>query len=91
MRNRTSGFLFELVLCLFCQVGSISEFIVDDIIDDNEEEEEDDDYNHFESLCAICDDGGELLWCVLSPYLTRKTTLMSSLCCIFSLNMRSLS
>nr|XP_009774259.1 PREDICTED: uncharacterized protein LOC104224336 [Nicotiana sylvestris] len=48
---------------LFDEVGSISEFIVDDIIDDNEEEEEDDDYNHFESLCAICDDGGELLCC----------------------------
>lgn len=46
------------------EVGSISEFIVDEIIADNEEEEEDDsDYNHFESLCAICDDGGELLCC----------------------------
>ncbi|PHT35384.1 Protein ENHANCED DOWNY MILDEW 2 [Capsicum baccatum] len=47
------------------EVGSISEFIVDDIIDDDEEEEEEDEseYNHFESLCAICDDGGELLCC----------------------------
>ncbi|TMW93781.1 hypothetical protein EJD97_011169 [Solanum chilense] len=50
---------------IFDEVGSISEFIVDEIINDDEEEEEDDesDYNHFESLCAICDDGGELLCC----------------------------
>ncbi|KAJ8534425.1 hypothetical protein K7X08_016153 [Anisodus acutangulus] len=48
---------------IFDEVGSISEFIVDEIIDDNEEEDDDDDYNHFESLCAICDDGGELLCC----------------------------
>ncbi|XP_059301072.1 protein ENHANCED DOWNY MILDEW 2 isoform X2 [Lycium ferocissimum] len=47
---------------IFDEVGSISDFIVDEIIDDNEEED-DDDYNHFESLCAICDDGGELLCC----------------------------
>ncbi|KAK4723355.1 hypothetical protein R3W88_026134 [Solanum pinnatisectum] len=50
---------------IFDEVGSISEFIVDEIINDDEEEEDDDesDYNHFESLCAICDDGGELLCC----------------------------
>ncbi|XP_055808743.1 protein ENHANCED DOWNY MILDEW 2 isoform X2 [Solanum dulcamara] len=48
---------------IFDEVGAISEFIVDEIIDDNEEEEDESDYNHFESLCAICDDGGELLCC----------------------------
>ncbi|CAN4097164.1 unnamed protein product [Withania somnifera] len=54
---------------IFDEVGSKSEFIVDEIIANNEEEEDEDededdtDYNHFESLCAICDDGGELLCC----------------------------
>lgn len=68
------------------QVGSISEFIVDDIIDDDEEEEEEDEseYNHFESLCAICDDGGELLWYVLSLYNTIPQRQFLCLACVAS-------
>lgn len=75
-------FFIKACACFFWQVGAMSEFIVDDIIDDEEEEEDDEsNYNHFESLCAICDDGGELLWYVLSHSI--KKTLMSCLCCIF--------
>lgn len=41
----------------------MSNFIVDDVTEEAEEGssgEEDEDF--FESVCAICDNGGELLW-----------------------------
>lgn len=42
-------------------------FIVDDVedyvIDDDDESNEDD--NLFDSVCAFCDNGGQLLWYVL--------------------------
>lgn len=44
----------------------MSAFIVDDVEDDNfedlEEDESNDEDELFDSVCAFCDNGGNLLW-----------------------------
>lgn len=58
-------------MCGFKDVreGSKLSFIVEDDADvmeedikDNSESEDEDDGDVFDSVCAICDNGGELLW-----------------------------
>ncbi|KAG6793586.1 hypothetical protein POTOM_002801 [Populus tomentosa] len=52
------------------QAATMSAFIVDDVEDDNfedlEEDESNDEDELFDSVCAFCDNGGNLLWYVFS-------------------------
>ncbi len=50
------------------QATVMSGFIVEDMVDDildEEEDESNEDEDVFDSVCAFCDNGGELLWYVL--------------------------
>lgn len=46
------------------QTTDMSGFIVDDVDDDILDEEEDEEEDVFDSVCAFCDNGGDLLWYV---------------------------
>lgn len=55
------------MLTVFWQVNdkTLSGFIVDDLGDETFEDGSDDDEDdQFESVCAICDNGGEIIWYV---------------------------
>lgn len=56
----------SMLLLLFLQepaTKTMSSFIVDDVADEKGEDGSDDEEDEFfESVCAICDNGGDLLW-----------------------------
>ena len=52
------------------QTTDMSGFIVDDVDDDILDEEEDEEEDVFDSVCAFCDNGGDLLWYVLFNWLS---------------------
>lgn len=52
------------------QTTDMSGFIVDDVDDDTLDEEEDEEEDVFDSVCAFCDNGGDLLWYVLFNWLS---------------------
>lgn len=60
--------MFLLIDFQDVQATTMSAFIVDDVDDDNFEDAEEDESNEeddlFDSVCAICDNGGDLLWYV---------------------------
>ena len=66
--SRTKEFNRLLCMCayfLWQDVGNTSRpaFIVEnDMIDEDEEFESDEEEDLFDSVCSICDNGGELLW-----------------------------
>jgi hypothetical protein len=55
----------------------IYEMVTDEI---NNESDEEDDEDLFVSICASCDNGGDLLWCVQSS--TCLNRLLNNLLCL---------